>query len=87
MREKEIDKWAIHAALVDLHFQTDSVRKCAAINDLLERAERNQFQATRSENEAWQTFINSNEPFSPRNVVSREIFAAGYEAGKAGEAK
>lgn len=47
MTEKEIDKWAIHAALVDLHFQTDSVRKCAAVNDLLERAERDQFQITR----------------------------------------
>lgn len=39
-REKAIDEWAIHAALVDLHFQTNSVRKCAAINDLLERAKR-----------------------------------------------
>jgi hypothetical protein len=42
-RANEIDRWAVGQALNDLHFQKDSVRKCAAVNNLLERVERDRF--------------------------------------------
>ena len=81
--EKEIDLWAIHAALVDLHFQSDSVRKCAAINDLLERAKRNQFLMSKAEQTvkpvtAWAVVDSLGDIWPPYIGITKEIAIDSY---------